>query len=186
VGGVEGAAGTIGTDGARGLAGARGARGHTFEVIDSADQVVGTFLFSDPAVGTTMVARTNGAVTYSLIVDAYKPIAPMNGVNVIFRGSTCEGTEFAVDPIAYGALLPPAAGFGPGNEVFAADTSAPIVLAGSWTERGGCSATDDLSTWYLSNGASTTCKTLSWCGPMRPLKSMGILDTTPPFTIRVP
>jgi hypothetical protein len=155
-------------------------------VIDSADRVVGTFLFSDARSGITMVARTSGAVTYSLLIDAHKPIAPMNGVSVINRGSTCEGTPFAAAPVASDALLPPAAGFGPGNELFAADTSARIVPTGGWTDSGSCSAGDDLSTSYLSNGASSACTTLSWCGPMWPLKSMGILDAVPPFTIRVP
>jgi len=184
--GAAGGAGTTGADGPRGSTGARGPRGHGFEVIDASDQVIGTFLFNDANMGTTMVARTSGAATYSLIVHPYKSIAPMNGVNVLFRGSSCEGPQYAFDPVAYGALLPPPAGFGPDNEVFAADTSAPIVQAGTWTESGGCSADEDLSTWYLLNGPSTACETFSWCGPMRPLKSMGILDAAPPFTIRVP
>jgi hypothetical protein len=177
--------GPNGPEGLAGPSGKPGPRGRAFEVIDAANQEIGTFMFTSD-VGTTMVARTSGAATYSLIVHPYTPIALMNGVHVLFRGSTCEGTSFAFDPIAYGAVLPPPGGFGPGNEVFAADTGAPIVPVGGWTESGACSSDESLSAMYLSNGSMSDCSTFSWCGPMRPLKSMGILDTAPPYAIRTP
>jgi hypothetical protein len=183
--GPLGLVGPNGPEGLAGLAGRPGPRGRTADVIDSANQEVGALMFTSDA-GTAMVARTNGAATYSLIVHPYTPIASMNGVHILFRGSTCEGTSFAFDPIAYGAVLPPPGGFGPGNEVFAADTGAPFVPVGGWTESGTCSADEDLSAMYLSNGWLSECSSFSWCGPLRPLKSMGILETKPPYAIRIP
>ena len=183
--GPAGLPGPDGPDGAAGPAGKPGPRGHTFEVIDSARQVVGTFMFTNLNEGTTMVGRTTGPDTYALILHPSMPIAAMNGVSVYFRGSTCVGTPLVYDT-ALDAVLPPTGAFGPENEVFAADMRTDVVPVGAWSVRDVCSSTEELSTMYLSNGSMSDCSAVTWCGPMRPLKSMGILSTTPPYTIRVP
>jgi hypothetical protein len=163
-----------------------------FDVLDSADQLVGTFMFADTNNGTTTVARTTGANTYSLIVNASVPIAATNGIDVYFRGTTCEGTPLTFDSVAYGSVLPPPAAFGASNEVFAADTQTPIVPIGGWSATDACNSAKEelspLSTLSLRNGSTSSCSpaAVSLCGPMRPLKSMGILDTTPPYALRVP
>jgi hypothetical protein len=155
-------------------------------VLDSADQLVGTLMYSDLNGGTTTVARTTDERTYSLIVHAFVPIAQMNGINVYFRGTSCEGTPLTFDAVAYGSVLPPPSAFGAGNEVFAADTLMPVVGVGGWSATEACHATEALSMFYLWNGSTSSCSAVSLCGPMRPLKSMGILDTTPPYALRVP
>ena len=84
-------------------------------------------MFTDTNNGTTTVARTSGENTYSLVVAPSVPIGAMNGVNVYFRGTTCEGTPLTLDASAYGSVLPPPATFGAGNEIFAADTRTHAV-----------------------------------------------------------
>jgi hypothetical protein len=114
------------------------------------------------------------------------PIAEMNAISIYFRGTTCEGTALTADSVAYGSVLPPPAGFGPANEVFAADMRMPIVAVGGWTPTNACTSPEELSTLYLWNGSTSSCSAVSVCGPMRPLTSMGVLDTTPPYALRVP
>jgi hypothetical protein len=184
--GSPGLPGANGPDGPAGLAGQPGPRGHTFEVLDSADQVVGRFMFTDANSGTTTVARTTGAHIYSLLVHATVPIAEMNAVSIYFRGTTCEGTALTSDSVAYGSVLPPPAAFGPANEVFAADMRMPIVAVGGWTATDACTSAEDVSTLYLWNGSTSSCSAVSLCGPMRPLISMGTVNTTPPYALRIP
>ncbi len=143
-------------------------------------------MFTDPNNGTTTVARTSGGNTYSLVVDPSVPIGAMNGVDVYFRGTTCEGTPLTLDAVAYGTVLPPPGTFGAANELFAADTLTPIVAVGAGSATDSCSSPEALSKLYLWDGKTSHCSAVSLCGPMRPLKSMGVLDTTPPYTLRLP
>ena len=184
--GSPGLQGVNGPDGPAGFAGQPGPRGRSFEVVDSAEQLIGTFMFTNSNSGTTTVARTTGEHTYSLAVHATVPIAEMNAVSIYFRGTSCEGVALTSDSVAYGAVLPPPAGFGPANEVFAADMRMPIVAVGGWTPTDACTSPEEVSTLYLWNGSTSSCSPVSLCGPMRPLKSMGVLDTAPPYALRVP
>jgi hypothetical protein len=186
--GLQGPSG-VGPQGLAGVDGPAGPSG-ALVVVDSNGTLLGSFFSFDPSSHQTMVAGKIGVESYSMFVSPLIPIAAQNSLSYFYKNGTCDGPPLVPDPSAEYLLIPPPAGFGPGNEMFVADMSTPIVAIGGWTPDLYCPSPDAVSVNYVyldgqTNAFVTTeCFVTASCGPFRAAKSIGILNTTPPYRIQ--
>ena len=129
--GLPGPAGPSGI-GPQGIIGPEGPSGPSgaLVIVDGVDTVLGSFFGFDSVKYKAMVAGKVGADNYMFYVSPSTPLAADNGLTYYYKNDTCDGSPLVPDP----ALAPPLAGFGPGNEMFVADLSQPIVSIGGWSE----------------------------------------------------
>jgi hypothetical protein len=192
--GVQGPSGPQGPSGIgpQGLAGLDGPAGPSgaLEIVDKNGTLLGTFFSFDPTTQQTTVAGKIGAESYSLFVSPLTPVAAQNTLTYFYKNGTCDGPPLVPDPSKQYPLMPPPAGFGPGNEMFVADLTTPILAIGGWTTDLYCPTPEAVSVDYVYLDSltrafiRTECFATTSCGPFRASKSIGILNTAPPYRIQ--
>jgi hypothetical protein len=183
--GPQGPAGSVGPQGMAGVDGPAGPSG-ALVVVDLNNTVLGSFFSFDPTKYRTLVAGKIGAESYALYISPTTPVAAENSLTYVYKNNTCDGPPLVANP----GLAPPFASFGPGNELFVADLSKQIVSIGGWSEDPTCPSAEVVyvNSIYLDAQTNafvtTSCDSRTSCGPFREVKSIGILNTTPPYRIQ--